>query len=194
MDPFEKYDMTFNGAAPTRTLTSSPGRYSGQDNGWVLSPIEAAKSLSGAMLERGGTRMKYFGMVLLTAALLTGDVAAALANPAPPPNTQLGDSGVAALALRWFKQMQAGRIDRTQLTPEYSAHLTDDAVRQMSRDLNRYGAPPLGAQIVDVRKIHEQVFYEVKFLFARGDETSLIFGLNAKGAITAVGLTSLSGD
>ncbi len=32
--------MTFNGAAPTRTLTSSPGRYSGQDNGWVLSLIE----------------------------------------------------------------------------------------------------------------------------------------------------------
>jgi arylsulfatase A-like enzyme len=40
MDPYEKYDMTFNGAAPTRTLTSSPGRYSGQDNGWVLSLIE----------------------------------------------------------------------------------------------------------------------------------------------------------
>jgi arylsulfatase len=40
MDPFEKYDMTFNGAAPTRTLTSSPGRYSGQDNGWALSLLE----------------------------------------------------------------------------------------------------------------------------------------------------------
>ncbi len=40
MDPYEKYDMTFNGAAPTRTLTSSPGRYAGQDNGWVLSLIE----------------------------------------------------------------------------------------------------------------------------------------------------------
>jgi hypothetical protein len=40
MDPYEKYDMTFNGAAPTRTLSSSPGKYSGQDNGWVLSLIE----------------------------------------------------------------------------------------------------------------------------------------------------------
>jgi arylsulfatase A-like enzyme len=40
MDPYEKYDMTFNGAAPTRVLTSSPGRYAGQDNGWVLSLIE----------------------------------------------------------------------------------------------------------------------------------------------------------
>jgi arylsulfatase A-like enzyme len=40
MDPYEKYDMTFNGAAPTRGLTTSPGRYAGQDNGWVLSLIE----------------------------------------------------------------------------------------------------------------------------------------------------------
>src|SRR5262249_25620954 len=39
MDPYEKYDMTFNGAAPYRVLSSSPGKYSGQDNGWVLSLI-----------------------------------------------------------------------------------------------------------------------------------------------------------
>src|SRR3990167_2897102 len=36
MDPYEKYDMIFNGAAPVRVLTSSPGRYAGQDNGWVM--------------------------------------------------------------------------------------------------------------------------------------------------------------
>jgi len=40
MDPYEKYDMTFNGAAPARVLTTSPGRYTGQDNGWVLALIE----------------------------------------------------------------------------------------------------------------------------------------------------------
>jgi len=37
MDPYEKYDMTFNGAVASRMPTTSPGRYSGQDNGWVLS-------------------------------------------------------------------------------------------------------------------------------------------------------------
>jgi arylsulfatase A-like enzyme len=37
MDPFEKYDMTFNGAVSTRMPTTSPGRYAGEDNGWVLS-------------------------------------------------------------------------------------------------------------------------------------------------------------
>jgi arylsulfatase len=34
-DPGEQYDMTFNGAAPTRGVNTSPGRYSGQDNGWI---------------------------------------------------------------------------------------------------------------------------------------------------------------
>jgi arylsulfatase len=34
MDPYEKYDMVFNGAAPMRALSTSPGKYSGQDNGW----------------------------------------------------------------------------------------------------------------------------------------------------------------
>ena len=53
MDPYEKYDMTFNGAAPTRTLSSSPGKYAGQDNGWVLSMIEPA------ILEFDKSIMKY---------------------------------------------------------------------------------------------------------------------------------------
>jgi arylsulfatase len=36
-DPGERYDMTFNGAAPATAgvLKSSPGRYSGADNGWA---------------------------------------------------------------------------------------------------------------------------------------------------------------
>jgi hypothetical protein len=40
MDPYEKYDMIFNGAAPTRVLSTSPGKYSGEDNGWALSLLE----------------------------------------------------------------------------------------------------------------------------------------------------------
>jgi len=38
MDPGEQYDMTFNGAAPRilGVLGTSPGRYSGNDNGWSV--------------------------------------------------------------------------------------------------------------------------------------------------------------
>ncbi len=42
MDPYEKYDMIFNGAAPSRIMTTSPGRYAGQDNGWtgaLITPV-----------------------------------------------------------------------------------------------------------------------------------------------------------
>ena len=39
MDPFEKYDMTFNGAVAARLPRASAGKYAGQDNGWLLAPI-----------------------------------------------------------------------------------------------------------------------------------------------------------
>jgi arylsulfatase A-like enzyme len=39
MDPYEKYDMTFNGAASMRNVSTSPGKYGGFDNGWILSLI-----------------------------------------------------------------------------------------------------------------------------------------------------------
>ena len=42
MDPYEKYDMTFNGAMSYRALSSSPGKYAGQDNGWALALIYPA--------------------------------------------------------------------------------------------------------------------------------------------------------
>ncbi len=31
--------MMFNGVAPTRVLSSSPGKYAGEGNGWVLALI-----------------------------------------------------------------------------------------------------------------------------------------------------------
>src|SRR5262249_4985416 len=39
MDPFEKYDMLFNGAVTARLAQPSPGKYAGQDNGWVAALI-----------------------------------------------------------------------------------------------------------------------------------------------------------
>ena len=40
MEPYEKYDMMFNGATSTRNPTSSPGRCAGMDNGWSISLVE----------------------------------------------------------------------------------------------------------------------------------------------------------
>jgi len=40
MDPYEKYDMAFNGAMSYRLASTSPGKYAGQDNGWIFSLIQ----------------------------------------------------------------------------------------------------------------------------------------------------------
>ena len=54
MDPFEKYDMIFNGAQPSiHGIQSSPGRYAGEDNGWT------AALFSEALVEFDQSIMKY---------------------------------------------------------------------------------------------------------------------------------------
>jgi hypothetical protein len=40
----------------------------------------------------------------------------------------------------------------------------------------------------------EQTFYVVKLVFPRGDAASLLFGFNAEGKITGIGIMSMAGD
>jgi hypothetical protein len=111
-------------------------------------------------------------------------------------SSRLTDKSVEAIALQWFEQMRTGQIDRTQLTTEYSAQLTDDAVKKMSAYLNeyKYGVSPTGAQILRTRIVGEQTFYDVKLTFPRGDAASLLFGFNGEGKITGIALMSMAGD
>lgn len=130
--------------------------------------------------------------------LFVGALASGIAAPAAvrAQANVLTEKKVEAIALRWFDQMRTGQIDRTQLTPECSAQLTDDAVKKMSEYLNeyKYGASPTGAQILRTRTIGEQTFYDVKLTFPRGDAASLLFGFNAEGKITGIALMSMAGD
>ena len=122
---------------------------------------------------------------MLAAALATGLVAAAAA--ATPTE-------VTALAMHWFTEMQAGRADRSEYTPAYAAQVTDEAVAGMSRALDRYGAAPLRAEIMQTRRQGQQIFYVVRFVFPRGDATALLFGLDPVGKLTGVGVAALAGD
>jgi hypothetical protein len=137
--------------------------------------------------------MRRLVRIILAAALLTGSIAAALADPASPAGGP-AEYSVTTLALQWFAQMQAGQLDRTQLTAAYSAQLTDETVRETSRYLNQYGASPIGAQILQSRTVGEQTFYLVKLLFPRGDAASLLFGFNEECKITGIGIMSMAGD
>jgi hypothetical protein len=131
--------------------------------------------------------------IMLAAALSIVSFATALADSAPPAGVPT-EEGMTALALQWYLQMQAGKIDRTQYDPAYGAQLTDDAVQGMSHYLNKYGASPTRAEIMQRRSIENQTFYLVKLIFPRGDAASLLFGFDTEGKITAVGIESMAGD
>ena len=137
--------------------------------------------------------MKHFSCVVLVAALLLGSVVAGHVDPAQSA-TMSAEDGVKALALRWFLQMQAGKIDRAQYAPAYGALLTDDAVKAMSHHLNQYGASPTRAEILARRLAGTQTFYMVKLLFPRGDAASILFGLDPQGKITAISIVTMAGD
>jgi hypothetical protein len=97
---------------------------------------------------------------------------------------------VNAIALEWFEHLQAGQIDRTQMTTAFSEHLTDDAVQDMSRFLVTYG-PASGGEVVKSRTIQDQTFYVVKLLLERGDALSLLIGFAENGKITGITFTSM---
>jgi hypothetical protein len=130
---------------------------------------------------------------VLIAALLVSPIVSAHADAAPPAGAPT-EVSVTAFAMHWFTEMQAGRSDRSQYAAAYSPQVTDDAVKAMAHALNAYGASPLRAEIVQTRKVDDQTFYVVKFVFPRGDATSLLFGFDAEGKITGVGVGGMAGD
>jgi hypothetical protein len=137
--------------------------------------------------------MRRFGWIILVIAPFTVSVTATFADPSLPAGVPTQD-GMKILALQWFAQMQAGKIDRTQYAAAYGAQLTDEAVQAMSRQVNQYGASPTNAEIMQSRIIDNQTFYLVKLMFPRGDATSLLFSFDSAGKITGIGVESMAGD
>jgi hypothetical protein len=136
--------------------------------------------------------MRRFRDIILAVALSIVTTAAGLADPTPTGVPT--EDGMKALALQWFAQMQAGKIDRTQYTAAYGGQLTDDAVQAMSHHLNEYGAAPIRVEIMQKRSVDNQTFYKVKLIFPRGDAASLLFGFDVEGKITGVAIMSMAGD
>ncbi len=130
-----------------------------------------------------------------SATALTGRITGRPIYPAAASIAPAADS-VEGFAIRLFARMRSGDIDRSQLVPEYSAHLTDAAVHAMSRYLQThdYEALPLSAQVVKTHQSGEQTFHVVKILFPRGDAASLMFAFNTAGKITGISLLGMAGD
>jgi hypothetical protein len=116
---------------------------------------------------RGQGCLCLVGWLMLVAVLAVGTVGAAHTDAAPPEGAP-SEACLTAFLTRWFTEIQAGRTNRSLSARAYVAQITDAAVATMSRDLNKYGASPLRAEIVQTRKDGEQNFYIVKFIFPRG--------------------------
>jgi hypothetical protein len=143
-------------------------------------------------LSLGDVWLRRLRLPMLVGALTVAHIASARADATPQGVPT--EATVPAFAMHWFTEMQAGRTDRSEYTAAYGAQLTDEAVQEMSRTLNRYGASSLRAEIVHTRKIGKQTFYVVKFNFPRGDATSLLFGFDTAGKITSIAVGGLAGD
>jgi hypothetical protein len=126
-------------------------------------------------------RAALFATLLTTSSVFGGQM--------PPVDPASGDS-VKAFALEWFGLLQAGEIDRTQMTTELSETLTEDSVKEMSRIVASYG-PATNDEIVENREIDDQTFYVVKLFLKRGDAVSLLIGFSENGKITGVTFPSL---
>ncbi len=139
----------------------------------------------------GARRIGFF--LLVAAVLAAGPLVSARADETPPAGAPT-DAALTTWAMRWITEVMAGRTDRSQYAPAFVAQVTDEAVATMARDLNRYGAAPLRAEIVKTEKDGDQTFAIVKFVFPRGDATSLLFGFDAAGKITGVAVGGMAGD
>ena len=96
--------------------------------------------------------------------------------------------------MRWITEVMAGRTERSQYAPAFAPQVTTEAIARMAHDLNAYGAAPLRAEIVLTKKDGDQTFAVVKFVFPRGDATSLLFGFDAAGKVTGIAVGGMAGD
>jgi hypothetical protein len=150
-------------------------------------------SMSGYKPVCAASALRRIASFLLIAVLAAGPVAMARADDTPSAMAPTG-AALTVWAMHWFTEMMAGRTDRSQYSQGFAPQVTDAAVARISHDLNVYGAAPLRAEIVKTRKDSDQTFATVKFVFPRGDATTLLFGFDAAGKITGVAPAGMAGD
>ena len=115
----------------------------------------------------------------------------ASANETPPAGEATSEA-LTTWAKRWITEVMAGRTDRSQYAPGFAPQVTDAAVSRMTHDVTGYGAAPLRAEIVQNQKDGNQTFTTIKFVFPRGDATSLLFGFDAAGGITGIAVGGMA--
>ena len=143
--------------------------------------------------QRAVLQLRHIARLLMIATFAAVPLSMAGADEAPFAAAPMG-SALTARAMLWFTEMMAGRTDRSQYSADFAPQVTEAAVARIAHDLNMYGASPLRAEIVQTKKDGDQTFAVVKFVFPRGDATSLMFGFDAADKITGVAVGGMAGD
>jgi hypothetical protein len=119
---------------------------------------------------------------LLLACIPAGALAQSALPQAPPPGPS-----VRMLAVTWFGRMQAGQIDRSQLSDELNQKMSDAVVSQISAQLKPCGQPAsityLGGRIVDGDDVYA---YILNFKSAKVRE---LMAVDATGKINGLVFT-----
>jgi hypothetical protein len=104
-----------------------------------------------------------------------------------PSNTPSPNPQMLAQAKSWFTQLQAGKIDRSQLAPGMASSLTDEQVTNVSAQIKSLGTPVTFEQQQTMTQ--NGVNYAV-YLLTFGDSKKLdfIFAVDGQGKVAGLRL------
>ncbi len=139
--------------------------------------------------------MKRFLTAFAAALTLTGEVAiaspVAVATAAPPTTaapaaTASPNAMILARAKEWFHRIQAGTIDRKQLSTTVNSLLTDAMIKQISAQTAPLGDPIKFEQVTSGTQEGSQ-YYVYGLSFASGDHWNFIIAFDpASNLITGL--------
>jgi len=140
------------------------------------------------------TLAPFFGAALLAATIaatppavqppggpapMPGGTPQPVSAPAPEPTT---DPAMLARAKNWFAQLQAGKIDRSQLATTANTALTDAKITTVSQAISGLGSPATFVQTGAGQQ--GNVSYAIYLLtFANGTKLNFFFAVDSQGKI-----------
>ena len=98
---------------------------------------------------------------------------AAVAAPAPAP-TPTANAAVMSRAKEWFHRIATGDIDRSQLTSQMNAALTDRMIKHVAEQVAPLGEPTSFVQVQNGRQDGSE-YYVYAVTFPSGDKWNYLF-------------------
>jgi hypothetical protein len=135
-----------------------------------------------------------FGAALAIAALAVAPLSAVAQSPSPaasaavspsPDATPNVDPAVIARAKTWLKMLEAGKIDRSQLTAELNGELPDDKIAAIAKQIAPLGDPVVFEPLSAGAK-NGQNYVVFSVAFGNSVKLNYLFVTDATGKIAAL--------